>query len=208
MSTTELESRIMQAAERLFLERGFAQTSTTDIARESGCTQALVHYYYRTKERLFINIFTSKLELLLNTAESYKYDGDFFGFMRHMADTYFTMLLSNRQLPFLLINELVSNRERINLIREQIIENTQRQQMYRKLDNIVKAEIEKGTIRPIETYNLLLDAVSLIAMVFITLPMYTDLLQCNEEETNAYITSRKEEIVLLLTRGLTPEETT
>ena len=55
-----MESIILETAERLFLEKGFAMTSTTEIAKEVGCNQALVHYYYRTKENLFNVIFEQK----------------------------------------------------------------------------------------------------------------------------------------------------
>jgi AcrR family transcriptional regulator len=58
-----MEQAILEAAEKLFLEKGFASTSTTQIAREVGCNQALVHYYYRTKENLFNTIFENKFKL-------------------------------------------------------------------------------------------------------------------------------------------------
>lgn len=58
-----MESIILETAERLFLDKGFALTSTTEIAREAGCNQALVHYYFRTKEQLFIRIFEEKIKI-------------------------------------------------------------------------------------------------------------------------------------------------
>ena len=45
------EKSILEAAERLFLEKGFALTSTTMIAKEVGCNQSLIHYYFRSKEK-------------------------------------------------------------------------------------------------------------------------------------------------------------
>ena len=56
--TEPMEQAILRAAERLFLDKGFALTSTTEIAREAGCNQALVHYYFRTKENLFSKRFS------------------------------------------------------------------------------------------------------------------------------------------------------
>ena len=54
------EQLILKVAERLFLEKGFAMTSTTEIAKEVGCNQALIHYYFRTKDNLFNVIFENK----------------------------------------------------------------------------------------------------------------------------------------------------
>ena len=61
------EQLILEAAEKLFLEKGFAMTSTTEIARVAGCNQALVHYYFRTKENLFQSIFENKFRMLIST---------------------------------------------------------------------------------------------------------------------------------------------
>jgi AcrR family transcriptional regulator len=49
-SEQNMEQAILETAERLFLEKGFAATSTTQIAKAVGCNQALVHYYFRTQE--------------------------------------------------------------------------------------------------------------------------------------------------------------
>ena len=56
-TTSNTEQQILASAEKLFLQKGFSATSTTDIARDAGCNQALVHYYFRTKENLFNRIF-------------------------------------------------------------------------------------------------------------------------------------------------------
>lgn len=45
-------TRILDAARRLFLEKGFQATTTRDIATEAGVTLGLLPYYYKTKENL------------------------------------------------------------------------------------------------------------------------------------------------------------
>lgn len=51
-------ARILEAADRLFGERGFDATSTRDIAERSGVNKALIHYHFGTKDDL--------LEILLD----------------------------------------------------------------------------------------------------------------------------------------------
>jgi AcrR family transcriptional regulator len=63
---TNTEQAIIEVAERLFLEKGFALTSTTEIAKEVGCNQALVHYYFRTKDKLFEAIFEKKIRMFVS----------------------------------------------------------------------------------------------------------------------------------------------
>jgi len=46
--------RIVEAARHLFAERGFDRTSVRAVAAEAGVDPALVHHYFGTKQRLFI----------------------------------------------------------------------------------------------------------------------------------------------------------
>jgi AcrR family transcriptional regulator len=46
--------RIAEAARRLFAERGFDRTSVRAVAAEAGVDPALVHHYFGTKQRLFL----------------------------------------------------------------------------------------------------------------------------------------------------------
>ena len=200
--TTDLEQQILQTAEQMFLEKGFAGTSTTDIARAVGCNQALVHYYYRTKERLFRGIFLSKINLLLTYLDSVEYDGNICATIGKVVDAYFNMLSKNPKLPFFVMNELVLNAERREWIRETLVQDERRQRVYYNFSNIIKNEIKNGKLRQIEPLDLLLDIASLVVMTFVSLPIYQDLLLKSEEEVNRYLAERKQEILILLFRGL------
>ena len=70
MNTNDnMEMRIREVAQQLFFKQGYAATSTIQIAKEVGCTQALVHYYYRTKENLFRQIFMEQIQAALAKME-------------------------------------------------------------------------------------------------------------------------------------------
>lgn len=44
---------ILEAAERLFLDRGYAGTSMSEIAKASGVTKSLIHHHFGTKDALW-----------------------------------------------------------------------------------------------------------------------------------------------------------
>src|ERR1700756_582011 len=46
------EARILEAARPVFLRRGTAGARMQEIAAEAGVNQALLHYYFRTKDHL------------------------------------------------------------------------------------------------------------------------------------------------------------
>src|SRR5881394_2478863 len=58
VTDADTESRILDAAHRVFVRRGTAGARMQDIADEAGVNKALLHYYFRSKEKLFEKIFT------------------------------------------------------------------------------------------------------------------------------------------------------
>src|SRR3954471_10683573 len=51
------EQRILDAAHAVFVRRGTAGARMQEIAKEAGVNQALLHYYFRSKERLSTAVF-------------------------------------------------------------------------------------------------------------------------------------------------------
>ena len=107
MNTNDnMEQRIREVAQELFFKQGYALTSTTQIAKEVGCTQALVHYYYRTKENLFRQIFLEQIQAALNViGQSLMNEDSFDKFIEHAISMYFDTLMSNPRLPFFVLEE-------------------------------------------------------------------------------------------------------
>ena len=53
---TSTEQAILDAAEELFFDKGYKLATTTAIAAKAGVTHAMLHYYFRTKEQIFLKI--------------------------------------------------------------------------------------------------------------------------------------------------------
>ena len=50
--TDNTEKRIETAAMQLFFTRGVDAVSIRDIAKAAECNSSMIHYYFRTKEKL------------------------------------------------------------------------------------------------------------------------------------------------------------
>lgn len=53
------ESLILEAACQVFLDKGLEGARMQEIADRAGINKALLHYYFRTKEKLFERVFES-----------------------------------------------------------------------------------------------------------------------------------------------------
>ena len=115
------ENAILEAAEELFFSKGFTGTSTTEIAKTAGCNQALVHYYFRTKDRLFEAIFAKKVKMFASElVQISSEDISFEEKLRKKVASHFQMLQQNPRLPFLFFTELNSNPERLAAMKAKI----------------------------------------------------------------------------------------
>lgn len=197
------EEQILQTAEKLFLEKGFAMTSTTEIAKEVGCNQALVHYYYRTKENLFLQVFMQKVRLFITAfTEKSEANDDFFERLEKRICAHANMMEQNPNLPFLIMNELILNKKRRCMIRDYIVDNPMVRDIYYEFDKEIKDEIAKGVIKPIDTLDLLLNVLSLNVFIFVSAPIYTDILGRTDKEKQAYIAHRKKLVVQTILNSL------
>ena len=48
-----MENKIINAARALFIEKGYAETSMSEIATRVGINRPALHYYFRTKDKMF-----------------------------------------------------------------------------------------------------------------------------------------------------------
>jgi AcrR family transcriptional regulator len=199
----DMESKILEAADNLFSERGFAMTSTTEIAKEAGCNQALVHYYFRTKDRLFEAIFELKLKLFVKAfLKIGNEDLPFEEKLRRKIEAHFDILAANQRLPFLVINELLTNPERVKGIRTRIIPFAV--EAYEQFDKELKAAIANGEIRPIAPIDLMLNVISINVSIFIASPVIRTVMGLDDKAFAELVTRRRAETVETILRSLRP----
>jgi len=200
-STTE--QQILEAAERLFYERGFAMTHTTDIAREVGCNQALVHYYFRTKEKLFESFFERKISLFISAFLLAGNDAvNFEEKLKCKIEAHFEILRANPRLPFLLFNEISTNPKRVEAFKAKFSQLPR--PMMEKINEELQQEASKGNIRKVEALDLLLSIVSMNVIMFIASPIIKVVSGASDQEYDRMLERRKKENVLIILKSLKP----
>ena len=199
-----LEEAILEVAEKLFLEKGFAMTSTTEIAKEVGCNQALVHYYFRTKDNLFNVIFEQKFKTFFQGVFEMKTMGNlsFQEKLRHIIETHFDLLRKNPKMPALILNELSRRPDQLDVLREKL--HTLPEQLFAELEKDLQVEIQQGNIRDISLMDILVSTLSLNIALFIIMPVAEKMLQLNEIQKEFMISHRRSENVEFILKSLRP----
>ena len=60
----ETKSKILEAAKDLFQQFGFNGVTMRDIADKADVNKGLLHYYYKTKQAIFLGVFKSVISIV------------------------------------------------------------------------------------------------------------------------------------------------
>jgi AcrR family transcriptional regulator len=70
-NTQEIRNRILDAAEKLFADKGFDATGITEIAVTAEVTKSLIYYYFESKDAILSGIFDRFMEKTLALKDRY-----------------------------------------------------------------------------------------------------------------------------------------
>ncbi len=181
------EQKILAAAKKVFVEKGLEGTRMQEIADEAGINKALLHYYFRSKDKLFEGVFRDAFFRLMPTIVSVlKEDVPLFDKIRLFTEQYIEIFNENRHIPGFVLHELSRNPHRIvSLISSTGI----RPEVFMKQ---VEEEVARGTIHPIDPRELVVNMLAMCIFPFVASPILNNILFRNDSEAyDAFIEKRK-----------------
>lgn len=170
-----LEQRIINAAKALFIEKGFSDTSMSEIAARVGINRPVLHYYFRTKEKMFnavfgiiIQTFVPKIQSIVMQTGRPVADrvGDVF-------DAYCRVFSENPELPLFVLREI--DRDADNFMR--VVMSLPVMPYLGMMRDSLLAEMDKGNIRRVPIRTVFITFYSLITFPFLTRNFITAMFQ-------------------------------
>jgi len=100
--------KILESAKLLFLKHGLEGVKMQMVADEAGVNKGLLHYYYKTKAKIFTEVFNQVTSELLRDVSAVFSDDTLTldDKISNIVDVYFNMVSKNRQLPVFFISEM------------------------------------------------------------------------------------------------------
>ena len=185
------EQKILEAAKQVFMEKGIDGARMQDIADKAGINKALLHYYFRSKEKLFEMIFMEEARKFMPKVTSIMVSElTLFEKVEKFVGEYIDTLLQNPLLPIFILNEI--NRNPKEAIKK--IFGNQRPPID-KVDELITKLVKKGEIKPIKGYELMVNMVSLCIFPFLARPMVQWVTKATDEEFVKLMELRKKTVV-------------
>ncbi|MBD3179216.1 MAG: TetR family transcriptional regulator [Candidatus Latescibacteria bacterium] len=165
------EEKIIEAAEEVFTSKGKSGARMRDIADKAGINQALLHYYFRSKDRLFFEVFKRIVPRLFpGVFAVLDEDIPFFEKIERFIRGYIEVVEAHPKFPIFIIQALGNSPERL----ADTILSTFRGLGIDPVEAIrrdLRREIEAGRIIDIDPAHLMVNIISMSAFPFIARPL-------------------------------------
>lgn len=182
------EQKIKEAARKLFTSKGFAAVTTRDIAVEAAINQALLHYYFRSKEKLFeiimlenLSLFIAGVASILNNEQTTLEQK-----IEDLIATYIDKLSQEPDLPLFIVNQIKSNPEQF--IKKLGIETLIKKSFF--LKQVMSSDYSEQ-LRLLNPLHIVINVVGLTVAPFLMAPVLRKVGKLDQKHFMALVQERK-----------------
>jgi AcrR family transcriptional regulator len=204
----DTEQRILEAARRVFVRRGTAGARMQEIAQEAGVNQALLHYYFRSKDRLAEAVFRQVAGRIVPTVfEILGSDASIEQKVDQFIQLYIDSLSRSPFLPGYILSELHHHPERATQLfaaAAGVDPARFAAPILRKLGAQIDARVRDGTMRRIEPEQFAINLISLCIFPFAARPLFRVAFGLDDPAFARFLEQRKRELPTFFLNALRP----
>ncbi|HET9399938.1 MAG TPA: TetR/AcrR family transcriptional regulator [Candidatus Acidoferrales bacterium] len=191
----ETVARIISAAEKEFAEHGMAGARTDRIARAARVNKALLYYYFKSKNELYVEVVNSLFRGLLTVMdEAFDSEAPYRERIVAFVNGYFRFVSAHPNYPRLVQREMMSpNRDR--MVREY------RLPAFRKLRQLIDQGIDAGEFHRMDAENAVFSIIGMTVFYFAVAPVLGEMLGKDMLSARA-VDARRRAILDFLEHGL------
>ena len=188
-----MEERILACAEKLFLERGFDGTNMSDIALSMGINRPTLHYYFRTKDKMFravlarivLSFVPRVYDIVVNSEKPVAER------ISQVFDAYMAIFLAKPCLPLFMAREV--QRDFDFLLR--MLQQEQIDRYVRKIIRALEAEMDAGKLKKVPLRTLFYTFYGLMVFPFLSRRLTESLLLAEGETFEEMLEKWKRQVV-------------
>lgn len=205
MKKTPTEEKILLSAKKVFYQKGLKGARMQEIADDAGVNKAMLHYYFRSKEKLFDKVFEQSVKsvapMLMNV---FLEKSDLNTKIAHLIDMLIDFFLEEPHLSNFIVNELSQNPEKL-FMNVLDYEGGLIGKIIPLINQQIQVEIEKGTVKAgIRSAELILDIMSLCLFPIMSQTVLQKTLGIDDERMRRFMVKRKQTVTQFVLDAIKP----
>lgn len=200
-NTTDAETRIIKAANKVFLKYGVEGTTMAQIADEANISRTSLHYYFRNKAHLFQKVLETIQDKVVPTlSEIIDAEVPVFSKIEMFVNAYIDLIMDNPMIPGFLLMEMQRDAKWfIHLFKNQSLN-------FNKLNIQIGKEIKAGKIKPFKPEELLANTIGMSVFPLLGKPIFMEFIfDHDEEKFYDFMISRKKNVMSVIENWLTSD---
>lgn len=201
--STETENKIIAAATEVFVQKGRDGARMQEIANRAGINKAMLHYYFRSKDKLYQEVFANEISRFFTSfINSIPDTEDIKEFLDYFIDSYTDYIIEHEELVRFVIWEIQSGAK----LMPQQVKNLFRSRGHDKplFLGLIQKAIDTGQIRPVDPMIFIINLLGLCVYPFIAKPILEQVFAGVELTSAEFVEKRKQEILALIWDGIKP----
>lgn len=184
-SSTEL--KIFEAARDVFQSKGLEGARMQEIADKAEINKSMLHYYYRSKEKLFEKVYQlSIIKVLPQIVSLLNEDLPLEQKLHNFTGKYLEIIKANPDIPLFVLHELNKNPTRLKTFMLNEIGKKVRP-FLRQLEE----EAKRGNTVDLPPEQLMVNIMSMLIFPFIGRPVLQVIFEMDESDFNRFIEERQ-----------------
>jgi AcrR family transcriptional regulator len=190
------ESRILEAAETVFMREGFDGARMQVIADTAGINKALLHYYFRSKQRLFEQVLGARMRAFIPEVKaSFETRSTASDKIEAFVDAYLRMLMKNPQLPMFILFAVYKNPAFVQGLPDSPFE---------PLVGYLNGEINAGRMRRVDPVHFFVSLLSMCIFPFVSRNLACHMMGKDSDAYTEFLSQRKPEIMHVVNAMMIP----
>ena len=195
---TETEKVILNAAKKVFQDKGLYGARMQEIADVAQINKAMLHYYFRSKDKLFDAVFEEIAKtFFVKIRELMDIKLPLFNKIEYFVENYITLLIQNPHIPVFVITEVYHNPNRIKKL---FVSN--RITLDAALIGDIKLAVLQKKIKPIDPIQLLINIIALCIFPIVTKPIISIINNFSEKDYHKFLETRKKEVAKFIINSI------
>jgi AcrR family transcriptional regulator len=204
----ETEERILQAARTVFVRHGTAGARMQEIAEEAGVNQALLHYYFRSKDRLAQAVFRDVAgRMVPSIVALFGSEISIEQKVVQFVHLYIDVLRHSPFIPGYIVAELHFNPERLTALASEIAGTHPANVMQSFLPRLgaqIDEQVRIGAMRSIAPDQFLVNLVALCVFPFVARPVLRIVFGQDDAAFSRFLDERRSELPEFILNALRP----
>lgn len=199
------EEKILASAKKVFYQKGLKGARMQEIADDAGVNKAMLHYYFRSKQKLFDQVFSQSVRSITpHLMDAFLGESNLQTKIAHLVELTIDLFLEEPFLSNFIVNQLSNNPEKLFKSILQYDDGLVGK-ILPLFNQQIQEEIEQGSIASdLKPAELIINILSLCLLPIMAQTVFQRMMGIDDERMKRFMAKRRQTVAQFVLNAIKP----